>query len=188
MLVDIGGGTTNVAVMSLGGIVISQMIPVGGDQMDEAIIAYLKKNSSMVIGAKTAEEIKCDMASALAPSDNRRIRIRGRDLFSGHAMTVEFTSSQAYDAVREPCAAILQSIKYVLERTPPELAADIMRSGIHLTGGAAQLFGMDQYIASNIGIPVMLAREPELSTVTGLNAMISDQNLFDSIVRRNTRN
>ena len=187
MVVDVGGSTTNVAVLSLGGIVVSQMIPVGGDQMDEAIIAYLKKNSSMVIGAKTAEDIKKDLASALTPSDNRRIRIRGRDLFSGHAMSVEFTSAQAYDAVREPCAAILQAIKYVLERTPPELAADIMRSGIHLTGGASQLFALDQYIASNIGIPVLLALQPEFSTINGLGFLLEDQNLFDAIARRNSK-
>lgn len=187
MVVDIGGSTTNVAVLSLGGIVVSQMIPVGGDQMDEAIIAYIKKNSSMVIGARTAADLKIDMASALAPTDGRRVRIRGRDLFSGHAMTVEFTSAQAYDAVREPCAAILQAIKYVLERTPPELAADIMRDGVHLTGGASQLFALDQYIASNIRIPVLLAKEPESSVIHGLGFLIEDQTLFDAIVRKNNR-
>lgn len=187
MVVNVGGSTTNVAVMSLGGIVVSQMIPVGGDQMDEAIIAYLKKNSSMVIGAKTAEDVKKDMASALPPSDNRRFRIRGRDLFSGHAMSVEFTSSQAYDAVREPCAAILQAIKYVLERTPPELAADIMREGIHLTGGGSQLFALDQYIASNIGIKVMMALAPEYSTINGLGFILQDPNLFDAIARKNSK-
>jgi len=185
--VDIGGGTTTVSVISLGGIVVSQMIPVGGNQMDEAIMSYLKKNSSMVIGERTAESVKLDLASAVPPGDARKVRIRGRDLFSGHAMTVEFTSAQAYEAVHEPCAAILQAIKYVLERTPPELASDIMRNGIHLTGGGSQLFGMDQFIASNIGMPVLLALEPETSAAQGLSFMIDDQTLFDSIIRKNAR-
>ena len=187
MVVDIGGGSTNVAVISLGGIVVSQTIPVGGYQMDEAIINYLKKNSSMVIGQRTAEGLKIDLASAMPTKDTRCVRVRGRDLFSAHAMTVEFTAAQAYDAVREPCAAILQSVKWVLERTPPELAADIMRSGIHLTGGGSQLFALDQYIASMVGIPVKLAKEPEFSTIQGLSFLIEDSNLFDGIARKNMR-
>ena len=185
MIVDIGGGTTSTAVISLGGVVVSQTIQVGGDQMDMAIVSYLKKNSSVVIGQRTAEVLKKDLASALPTKDERSTRIRGRDLFSAHAMSVEFTAAQAYDAVREPCAAILQSIKWVLERTPPELAADIMRGGIHLTGGGSQLFAMDQFIASNVGIPVMLAVEPEYSTIQGISFLLDNADLFDAIARKN---
>ncbi len=187
MVVDIGGGTTDTAVLSMGGVVVAQSIPVGGMKMDEAIIEYLKKNSSMLIGARTAEQIKIDLASAMPQSDSRRVRIRGRDLLSAHAMDVEFTSAQAYEAVKEPCAAILASIKWVLERTPPELAADIMRTGIHLTGGAAQLFALDQYIATGLGIPVLLAKEPEDCTINGLGYMVEDSNLFEGIARKNLR-
>lgn len=187
MVVDVGGGTTDTAVISMGGVVVSQSIPVGGVKMDEAIINYLKRNSSMLIGARTAEEVKIDLGSAIPQSDSRRVRIRGRYLLSTHAMDVEFTSSQAYEALREPCAAILASIKWVLERTPPELAADIMRTGIHLTGGAAQLFALDRYIATNLGIPVMLAKESADCTINGLGYMIEDDNLFEGIIRKNQR-
>lgn len=184
MVVDIGGGTTDVAVVSLGGIVVAQSIPVGGTKMDEAIVNYLKKNASMHISPRTAEDVKIDLGSAMPQTNLRRIRIRGRDLLSAHAMDVEFTSAQAYEALKDVCAAILGAIHWVLERTPPELAADIMRTGIYLTGGGSQLFALDQYIATNLGIPVLLAREPEDATVTGLGYLIEHEDLFEAITRR----
>lgn len=184
MIVDIGGGTTDTAVVSLGGIVVAQSIPVGGVRMDEAIVNYLKKTSSMLIGAHTAEDVKIDLASAMPVDDARKVRIRGRDLLSAHAMDVEFSAAQAYEALKEPCAAILASIKWVLERTPPELAADIMRAGIHLTGCGSQLFALDQYIAAHLGLPVLVTREPEDATVNGLAYLIENEGLFDSITKR----
>lgn len=184
MVVDVGGGTTDTAVVSLGGIVVAQSIQVGGTRMDEAIVNYLKKGSSMLIGARTAEEIKIDLASAMPVADGRRIRIRGRDLLSAHAMDVDFSSAQAHEAVKDPCAAILSSIRWVLERTPPELSADIMRTGIHLTGAGSQLFALDQFIATHLGIPVLLAREPESCTINGLSYLIDHAELFNAIIHR----
>ena len=181
MVVDIGGGTTDVAVVSLGGMVVAQSIPAGGCKMDEAIINYIKREFNMLIGDRTAEDVKIDLAAAMPLSEGRAVRIRGRDMLSPQAMDIEFTSHQAYDAIKEPCRAILAAIKWVLERTPPELAADIMRSGIHLTGGGAQLFAMDQFIATELGIPVMTAREPEDCTVMGLGYLVENMQLLSSM-------
>ena len=182
MVVDIGGGTTDAAIISMGGLVVSQSIHVGGLRMDESIVNYLKKNSSMLIGTRMAEEVKMDLASALPARENRHVHIRGRDLLSAHAMDVEFTAAQAYEAVREPCAAILASIKWVLERTPPELAVDIMRGGIHLTGGASQLANLDQFIGQQTGIPVLPAKEPEEATISGLGSFLENEEPFQAIM------
>ena len=181
MVVDIGGGTTDVAVVSLGGLVVAQSIQVGGVKMDEAIINYIKREFNMLIGDRTAEDVKLDLAAAMPLSEGRQVRIRGRDLLSPQAMDIEFTSAQAYEAIKEPCRAILAAIKWVLERTPPELAADIMRSGVHLTGGGAQLFAMDQFIATELGIPVLIAKEPEDCTVMGLGYLVENMQLLTSM-------
>ena len=181
MVVDIGGGTTDVAVVSLGGLVVAQSIQVGGTKMDEAIINYIKREFNMLIGDRTAEDVKLDLASAMPLSEGRQVRIRGRDLLSPQAMDIEFTSAQAHEAIKEPCRAILAAIKWVLERTPPELAADIMRSGVHLTGGGAQLFAMDQFIATELGIPVLIAKEPEDCTVMGLGYLVENMQLLTSM-------
>lgn len=178
MVVDIGGGTTDAAVVSLGGLVVSQSIPVGGSKMDEAIINYIKREFNMLIGDRTAEDVKIDLASALPLNENRSVRIRGRDLLSPQAMDIEYTARQAYMAVHEPCRAIVAAIRWVLERTPPELAADIMRTGIHLTGRVAQLYGIDQFIASELGIPVLIAREPGDCTALGLGYMIENMSML----------
>ncbi|MBQ7304879.1 MAG: rod shape-determining protein, partial [Clostridia bacterium] len=181
MVVDIGGGTTDVAVVSLGGLVVAQSIQVGGVKMDEAIINYIKREFNMLIGDRTAEDVKLDLAAAMPLSEGRQVRIRGRDLLSPQAMDIEFTSAQAHEAIKEPCRAILAAIKWVLERTPPELAADIMRSGVHLTGGGAQLFAMDQFIATELGIPVLIAKEPEDCTVMGLGYLVENMQLLTSM-------
>lgn len=181
MVVDIGGGTTDVAIVSLGGIVVAQSVQVGGSKMDEAIINYIKREFNMLIGDRTAEDVKIDLATAMPLVEGRQVRIRGRDLLSPQAMDIEFTSAQAYEAIKEPCRAIIAAIKWVLERTPPELAADIMRGGIHLTGGGAQLFAMDQFIATELGIPVLIAKEPEDCTVMGLGYLVENMQLLTSI-------
>ena len=188
MVVDIGGGTTDVAVVSLGGLVVAQSVQVGGVKMDEAIINYIKREFNMLIGDRTAEDVKLDLASAMPLTEGRQVRIRGRDLLSPQAMDIEFTSSQAHEAIKEPCLAILAAIKWVLERTPPELAADIMRSGIHLTGGGAQLFAMDQFIATELGIPVLIAKEPEDCTVMGLGYLVENMQLLASIGKQGLMN
>ena len=174
MVVDIGGGTTDAAVVSLGGLVVSQSIPVGGAKMDEAIINHIKREFNMLIGDRTAEDVKIDLASAMPVSEDRSVRIRGRDLLSPQAMDIEYTSRQAYMAVHEPCRAIVAAIRWVLERTPPELAADVMRTGIHLTGRVAQLYAMDQFIASELGIPVLIAKEPGDCTALGLGYIVEN--------------
>ena len=180
-VVDVGGGTTDTAIVSMGGMVVSQSVDVGGQRMDESIVSYLKTYSSMLIGDRTAEQVKIDLASAIPPAENRYVHVRGRDLLSAHAMDVEFSTAQAYEAVREPCTAVLASIKWVLERTPPELAADIMRNGIHLTGGASQIANLDRFIATSTGIPVLLAREPADCTILGLGYLLDNQDLLDSL-------
>lgn len=180
MIVDIGGGTTDVALVSIGGIVMAQSIQVGGSKMDQAIANYIKTRFNMVIGARTAEDIKGDLGTAMPLTENRRIRIRGKDLISAAAKDIDFTSAQCYEALHEPCQAILAAIKWVLERTPPELASDVMRNGIHLTGGGSQLFALDQYIASELGIPVLLAKDPVECTVFGLGYLLENMQLLPS--------
>ncbi len=178
MVVDIGGGTTDVAVVSLGGLVVSQSIPVGGAKMDEAIINHIKREFSMLIGDRTAEDVKIDLASAMPLEDPRSVRIRGRDLLSPQAMDIEYTSKQAFMAVSEPCRAIVASIKWVLERTPPELASDILRGGIYMTGRGSQLYAMDRYVATELGIPVRLAKESGDCTALGLGYILENMALL----------
>ncbi len=181
MVVDIGGGTTDVAVVSLGGLVVAQSIQVGGMKMDEAIVNYIRKEFQLIIGERTAEDVKLDLASAVPLSDQRKVKIRGRAVNSPVPQDIDFTTAQAAEAIKEPCMAILAAIKWVLERTPPELSADIMRGGIHLTGGGAQLFGLDQYIATELGIPVLLAKEPMDCSALGLGYLVENLQLLQSI-------
>ena len=168
MVVDIGAGTTDVAVISLGGLVVSQSINVGGDQIDEALMNYLKNECNIIVGRNTAENVKKDLATAIPLEEPRSILVRGINQLNTSAGTIQFTSDQAWRAVRDPCEAILKSVKWVLERTPPELCADIMRSGIHLTGGASMLFALDQYISEKLDIPVLLARDPADCCILGI--------------------
>ena len=183
MVVDVGGGTTEVAVVSLGGLVVSQSIPVGGVKMDEAIINYIKREFNIMIGDRTAEEVKLDLGSALPLHGERRARIRGRDMVTNLPQTTEITSTQIYEAIQEPCQAILRAIKWVLERTPPELAADVMHHGIYLTGGGSLLYGMDQMIASELGIPVLLSKEPTDCAALGLGNIIENYDLLQHLGR-----
>ena len=168
LVVDIGAGTTDISVISLGGFVVSRSIQVGGNRMDEALIDYLRKNSNILIGKYTAESIKKDLASAMPLEDSRTIMVRGVNQLNTSAGTVRFSSSQACDAIKEPCSQIVQAIRWVLERTPPELCADIVRGGIHLTGDGARLFAMDRFISESLGIPVLLARDPGDCCILGI--------------------
>ena len=168
MIVDIGGGTTDVAVISLGGLVVSQSVQVGGNKFDEALVEYLRKECSILVGNQTAKNIKKDLATALPLEEDRSILVRGINQLNTSAGTVSFSSAQAYAALQGPCSAVVRAIRWVLERTPPELAADIMRGGIHLTGDAARLFALDRYISENVGIPVLLARDPGDCCILGI--------------------
>ncbi|MCF6460590.1 rod shape-determining protein [Clostridium sp. Cult3] len=160
LIVDIGGGTTEVAVISLGGIVTSKSIRIGGDELDEAIVSYIKREYSLMIGERTAEDIKITIGSANVKTKESKMHIRGRDLISGLPKTIEITSKEIYEAMREPIYNILDAIKSTLEKTPPELAADIMEQGIMLTGGGALLDGIDLLIKGETGMPVHIAENP----------------------------
>ena len=177
LVVDIGAGTTDIAVISLGGIVVSQSIQVGGNKFDEAIIDYLRRECSILVGQQTAESIKKDLATALPLEESRSILVRGINQLNTSASTVQFTSAQAYQAVKSPCAAIVKAIRWVLERTPPELSADIMRGGIHLTGDGARLFALDRYISESLGIPVLLARDPGDCCILGIGYLTENMQL-----------
>jgi rod shape-determining protein MreB len=160
MVVDIGGGTTEVAVISLGGIVVSQSVRVGGDELDEAIISYVKKEYSLALGERTAEEIKIALGSAFPLEEELQAEIRGRDLVTGLPKTVVVSTEEIRKAIEEPVATIVDAVKVTLDRTPPELAADIMEQGIVLTGGGALLHGLDARIQQETGMPIVVARDP----------------------------
>jgi rod shape-determining protein MreB len=167
MIVDIGGGTTEVAVISLGGIVTAQSIRVAGDELDEAILQYVKKEFSLAIGDRTAEEIKIQMGSAWPMEEELTADIRGRDLISGLPRTIEISTEQIREAVAEPISAIVDAVKTTLDKTPPELAADIMEDGITITGGGALLGGLAQRLEHETGMPIRIADEPLYSVVIG---------------------
>jgi rod shape-determining protein MreB len=167
MVVDIGGGTTEVAVISLGGIVTAQSVRVAGDELDDAVMQYVKKEFSLAIGDRTAEEIKMHMGSAWPLDEELTADIRGRDMISGLPRTVALTTEQVREALAEPLSAIVDAVKTTLDKTPPELAADIMQQGITLTGGGALLAGLDQRLAHETGMPIRVARDPLFSVVIG---------------------
>ena len=167
MVVDIGGGTTEVAVISLGGIVTAQSVRVGGDELDDAVMQYVKKEYSLAIGDRTAEEIKIQMGSAWPMEDELTADIRGRDLVSGLPRTIQLTTEHVREALAEPVGAIVDAVKTTLDKTPPELAADIMEDGIMLTGGGALLGGLSQRLAHETGMPIRVTEEPLYSVVIG---------------------
>jgi rod shape-determining protein MreB len=160
MVVDIGGGTTDVAVISLGGIVVSQSIRVAGNKLDEAIIRYIRRQYNLMIGERTAEEIKIKIGSAYRLDFELVMEIRGRDLINGLPRTVKITSEEIREALSEPIQSIVDAVKAVLEKTPPELASDIIDRGIMLTGGGALLRGLDTRLSEVTGIPVIVAEDP----------------------------
>jgi len=167
MIVDIGGGTTEVAVISLGGIVTAQSVRVAGDELDHAIMPYVKKEFSLAIGDRTAEEIKIHMGSAWPLDEELTADIRGSDLISGLPRTVPLTTEQVREALAEPLSAIVDAVKTTLDKTPPELAADIMEQGIMVTGGGALLAGINRRLAHETGMPIKLAHDPLYSVVIG---------------------
>ena len=185
MVVDIGGGTTEVAVISLGGMVCSRSIRVGGDEMDESIIQYVKKKYKLMIGERTAEEIKMEIGSAfIDENEEEKIKdIRGRDLVTGLPKTVEITSKEIRDALKEPVTSIIDAVKYTLEQTPPELSADIMDRGIILTGGGALLKGLDKILIKETQMPVNLADEPLDCVVKGTGIVLEEIKNLKSVLQ-----
>ena len=160
MIVDIGGGTTEVAVISLGGVVASQSVRVAGDELDDAIIQYVKKEYSLALGERTAEEVKMFLASAWELDEELMAEVRGRDLVTGLPKTIVTTTSEIREAIEEPVSSIVDAVKFTLDKTPPELAADIMEQGIVLAGGGALLSGLNRRIAHETGMPVRIADNP----------------------------
>lgn len=173
-VVDIGGGTTEVAVIALGGIVTERSIRVGGDEMDEAIIQHCRRAYNLLIGERTAEDIKISIGSAFPMKEEQTIDVRGRDLVSGLPRTVRMTSSEAREALAEPVAQILEAIKLTLERTPPELAADIVDRGIVMVGGGSLLRGIDRLVAEETGMPVTLADDPLSAVALGTGRALEE--------------
>ncbi len=160
MIVDIGGGTTEVAIISLGGIVTSKSLRVAGDELDQSIINYIKKEYSLMIGERTAENIKVELGSAYETDEDKTMEIRGRDLISGLPKVITISEKEVREALSEPVISIIEAIKTTLEKTPPELASDIMDKGIMLAGGGALLRGLDQLINEETHMPVHIAESP----------------------------
>ena len=167
MVVDIGGGTTEVAVISLGGIVASESIRIAGDELDESIINYVKKEYSLALGERTAEEIKIALASAHPLEEELYAEVRGRDLVTGLPKTIVVSTEEIREAIEEPVSAIVDAVKVTLDKTPPELAADIMERGIVITGGGALLHGLDARLEAETGMPITIADNPLFSVVIG---------------------
>jgi rod shape-determining protein MreB len=167
MIVDIGGGTTEVAVISLGGIVASESIRLAGDELDEAIVNYVKKEYSLALGERTAEEIKIALGSACGLQEELYAEVRGRDLVTGLPKTIVVSTREIREAIEEPVSAIVDAVKVTLDKTPPELAADIMTRGIVVTGGGALLHGLRERLSSETGMPIIIADNPLHSVVNG---------------------
>ncbi|HEY3314396.1 MAG TPA: rod shape-determining protein [Bacillota bacterium] len=174
MIVDIGGGTTEVAIISLGGIVTSRSIRVAGDEMDEAIVNYIKRNYNLLVGERTAEEVKIRIASAYPGAQKEETEVRGRDLVTGLPRTLKISSDEVQKALQEPIDSIVEAIKVTLERTPPELASDIMDRGIYMTGGGSLLKGIDTLVSKETGMPVHVSDEPLLGVVRGAGKVLEE--------------
>jgi len=174
LVVDIGGGTSEIAVISYGGIVYSRSVRVGGDKIDEAIINHLRRKYSLLIGGGTAENIKIQLGSAYPQEERREMDVKGRDLINGVPKNLALDDSEILEAITEPVNAIIEGIKVCLERTPPELAADIVDKGIMLTGGGAMLVGLDQLVREETGLPVTIAENPLLCVVLGTGRVLEE--------------
>ncbi|WP_332629269.1 rod shape-determining protein [Halalkalibacter flavus] len=180
MVVDIGGGTTEVAIISLGGIVTSQSIRVAGDEMDESVIQYIKKKYNLMIGERTAEALKLEIGSAGAPEGVDDMDIRGRDLLTGLPKTITVTAEEIAGALADTVATIIESVKNTLEQSPPELAADIMDRGIVLTGGGALLRNLDRVLSEETNMPVLVAENPLDCVAIGTGRALENLHLFRS--------
>jgi rod shape-determining protein MreB len=183
MVVDIGGGTTEVAIISLGGLVTSKSVRVAGDELDEAIVQYVKRTYNMLIGERTGEEVKMTIGSAYPSGKEESMEIRGRDLVTGLPRTLRVTAEEIRKAIQEPVSAIVDAIKITLENTPPELAADIMDRGIVLTGGGALLRGIDTLISKETGMPVHIAEDPLLCVAKGCGRCVDDPKMLRILKR-----
>ncbi len=179
MVVDIGGGTSEVAILALNGIVYANSLKVGGDRLDESLISYIRRNQGVLIGDATAEKIKHNIGTASPDSEVTEMEVRGRNLSEGIPITFQMNSKQAYDAMLEPLSAIVQAIRTALEQSPPELSADISERGIVLTGGGAMLRDLDVLISNQTGIPVLVAEEPLTCVAKGGGSALEIMDRYD---------
>jgi len=182
MIVDVGGGTTEVAVISLGGIVTSESIRIAGDEMDEAIIQYLKRTYNMMIGEQTAERVKIEVGSAYPLEQEKVMSVKGRDLMAGLPRKVEITSEEIREALRDPVNAIIEAIKMTLERTAPELAADLVDKGLTLCGGGALLRGLDKVIAQETGLSVTIDGDPLTAVARGTGIFLENLDRYSKAI------
>ena len=183
MVVDVGGGTTDIAVISLGGIVVADSCTAGGDRFDESIIRYVRRTHNLMIGDRTAEDIKINIGSVYVQDHNETAEIKGRDFVTGLPKTISFSSEETWQALSEPVNEIIISVKGVLERTPPELAADIVDRGIVCTGGGSLLHGFARFMSEEIGIPVHVAEDPMNCVVLGASKVFESPKAFkDTLV------
>ncbi|MCB0308661.1 MAG: rod shape-determining protein [Bdellovibrionales bacterium] len=182
MIVDIGGGTTEVAIISLSAIVYSKSVRMAGDKMDEAITGYLKRKYSMMIGARTAESIKITVGSAYPLEQEKKMEVKGRDMVAGVPKTIEVTSEEIREALSEPLRVIVDAIKVALEKTPPELSADIVDKGIVLAGGGALLRNIDVMFREETNLPVMMAEDPLTAVVRGSGRVLDQEELMKAIL------
>lgn len=187
MVVDIGGGTSEVAVISLGGIVVSRSLRIAGDEFDDSIIHYIKKEYNLMIGERTAEDIKLKIGSAYPLEEEETYSISGRDLVTGLPKELSISSMEIREALREPVNSVVDSIKYTLEKTPPELAADIMERGIMLAGGGALLKGLDRLINEETGIPVYIAENPLDCVVVGTGKVLEEIDTLSNVLLSSRR-
>jgi rod shape-determining protein MreB len=181
MIVDIGGGTTEVAVISLLGIVYSKSVRVGGDKMDESIVSYLKRRFNVLIGERTAEQIKIAIGSAYPEDEIRTMHVKGRDLVAGIPKTIEVTSEEIREAMQEPVNAIVEAVRLALEKTPPELAADIVDKGIVLVGGGALIRNLDVLLREETGLPIVVAENPLTAVVLGSGRVLDNPDLLREV-------
>lgn len=184
MIIDIGGGTTEVAVISLSGVVYSNSTRVGGDKMDDAIIQYVKRTHNLLIGERTAELVKMQIGTAYPTGDPDSMEIKGRDIVAGVPKTLEIKSEEVLDALAEPISAIVESVKAALERTPPELSADIVDKGIVLVGGGSLLRNLDILLRETTGLPVMLAEDPLTAVAMGTGRCLDELRLLKEVTVR----
>jgi rod shape-determining protein MreB len=182
MVVDIGGGTTEVAVISLGGIVTSRSIRIGGDEMDESIVQYIKRTYNLMIGERTAEEVKVSIGAAIVPDAERTMDIRGRDLVTGLPKTLTIKASEVQQALSEPVMGIIEAVKVTLEKTPPELASDIMDRGIVMTGGGSLLRGLDRLLSRETGMPVHIAEDALSCVALGTGKALESIDLLKRVL------
>ena len=181
MIIDIGGGTTEVAVISLAGIVYSKSVRVGGDKMDEAIVNYLKRKYNLLIGERTAEQIKIEIGTAYPDEKVLKMNVKGRDLVAGIPKTIEVVSEEIREAITEPVNSIVDAVRVALEKTPPELAADIVDKGIVLAGGGALIRNLDVLLQEETGLPIMVAEDPLSAVVIGSGKALDQIDVLDNV-------